>query len=221
MGWRHFILTALLIAPLAGPAQDWRDVRNQSRQQQPAEEESENRVHLYRDAPRSYIGVNIAHSRLDVGVDEDATLTALLARLGGMTSDHWGMELRLGPGGDKHTFRSETDSRDKLDLSIRYLAGVYLTGRGEFLDLPYELGSVYAQAYLGVGGGEIEAETRLCNAGSCTTETDTETESGFSYGAALGVRLRPELSVALEYMNYFDEDDTALSTIEAGIMYHF
>lgn len=222
MGWRHFILTALLIAPLASPAQDWRDVRNPSRQQQPAEESTENRVHIYQDRPRSYVGMNIAHAIIKFdNFDEDVTLTALNARLGAMTSDHLGMEVRFGFGGDKHTLRSENDSRDKLDQSIDYLGGLYLTGRAGILNLPYELGRIYTQGYLGMGTGQIENVTRLCNAGSCREDTERNDETGFSWGVALGVQPRPEISLALEYMQYFSTDEVELNTVEAGIMYHF
>lgn len=222
MGWRHLIIAALLLSPLAATAQDWRDVRDQSRQNAQSQDDSENRIHIYRDKPRSYVGLNLGHAILEFdGIDEDVTLTTLNARLGAMTSDHFGMEARFGVGIDNHTLRNENDPRDKLDQSLGYVGGLYFTGRAGLMRLPYNLGRVYTQGYLGFGTGQVKNETRICNAGVCDTDSESDSESGFSWGLALGVQPIPEISLGLEYIQYFSGDDADLNTIEAGVMYHF
>jgi outer membrane immunogenic protein len=179
-------------------------------------------VRIYQDKPRSYVGGNLAHATVPFdGLEDDATLTAALVRLGGMASDYIGVEARFGFGGDTYTYRENIGGLYKLDTSINHIGGVYFTARAPFWELPYDLGEMYAQGYLGVANSQLEINATTCTGSVCNEDTEREDETGASFGAALGVRVLPQVSLALEYMQYLDKDDVELSTVEAGIMYHF
>lgn len=179
-------------------------------------------VNIYRDAPRSYVGANLVYGTLEFdNAEEDFHPGAIMVRLGGMANDYFGMEARFGTGVGKTTFReSAGGTSTKVDFSVDYLGGVYFTARAPLLSLPL-VGDFYTQGYLGLGAEQIKSETRVCNATSCRSDTERNDESDVSFGAALGVRPRADLSLGLEYMQYASKNGIEVSTLEAGIMYHF
>lgn len=183
---------------------------------------ADQRVSMYQDKPRSYIAANLVQGALDFdNRDDTVNPAALSVRMGGMASDHLGLEVRLGTGVGTTTERGTAgNTRTKVDYSLDHLGGVYLTARAPLLDVP-RVGKVYTQGYLGLGTEQFKTETRVCNDTSCKSDTERFDESGPSWGAALGVRPWPEISLAVEYMRYVSKDEIEVSGLEAGILYHF
>lgn len=180
----------------------------------------EQAVSIYQDKPRSYIGANLIYASLDYdGSDDTIKPGGVAVRMGGMANDHFGLEARFGTGVGKTTERPLPDSRKKIDYSLDYIGGLYFTARAPLLDFP-RVGKVYTQGYLGFGTEQIKTVTRECNP-TCRSDTERNDETGPSWGVALGLRPQPELSLALEYMNYVSTDAIEVSGMEAGIQYHF
>ena len=182
--------------------------------------DDEQTVSVYQDKPRSYVGANLVYGALDFDSRDDTINPAAFAvRMGGMANDHFGLEARFGTGVGKTTERPIPDSRFKVDYSLDHLGGVYFTARAPLLDLP-AVGRVYTQGYLGVGAEQFKRVARRCNP-DCTDDTERNDETGPSWGLALGLHPRPEVSLAVEYMRYVSTDEIEVSGLEAGILYHF
>ena len=177
-------------------------------------------VSIYQDKPRSYVGANLIYGSLDFDSRDDTIRPAAVAvRMGGMANDHFGLEARFGTGVGKTTERPIPDSRFKVDYSLDHLGGVYFTARAPLLDLP-RVGKIYTQGYLGVGTEQFKRVRRSCNP-DCRSDTERYDETGPSWGLGLGLRPRPEVSLAVEYMQYVSKDAIEVSGLEAGILYHF
>lgn len=182
---------------------------------------ADQQISVYRDKPRSYIAANLVNASLDFSNGGDTLNTgAISVRMGGMAGDHFGMETRLGPGVGKTTERvSSGNTRVKTDYSLDHIGGVYFTARRALLDFP-SVGKLFVQGYLGVGTEQIKTVRRVCNP-DCSADTERNDETGPSYGATMGFRVGPELSVVAEYMRYVSKDAIEVSGLEAGIQYHF
>lgn len=182
--------------------------------------DEEQTVSIYQDKPRSYVGANLVYGSLDFdNRDETINPGGVAVRMGGMANDHFGLEARFGTGVGKTTERPVPASRYKVDYSLDHIGGVYVTARAPLLDLP-RVGRVYTQGYLGIGTEQFKTVTRVCNP-DCRSDTERYDETGPSWGVALGLRPRPEVSLAVEYMRYVSKDEIEVSGLEAGIMYHF
>jgi len=182
--------------------------------------DDEQTVSVYQDKPRSYVGANLVYGALDFDSRDDTINPAAFAvRMGGMANDHFGLEARFGTGLGKTTERPDSTSRAKVDYSLDHVGGVYFTARAPLLDFP-RWGKVYTQGYLGVGAEQIKTVKRACDP-DCRSDTERNDETGPSWGVALGLRPRPEVSLAVEYMRYVSTDEIEVSGLEAGILYHF
>mgnify|MGYP006299206067 CR=1 FL=1 len=182
---------------------------------------ADQQVAVYRDKPRSYMGASLVHTSIDYsGLDETLHPTAATVRMGGMAGDHVGLELRLGAGGGQVTTRNSFgNTRTKTDYSVDYLGALFFTARAPFLELP-RVGTFYSQGYLGFGTEQIQTVREVCNPG-CRSDTERNDETGPAFGLGLGLRARPELSLALEYTHYVSSNGVSVSGLEGVVMYHF
>lgn len=131
----------------------------------------------------------------------DASLTGVTGRLGAMANDNIGGEVRvtLGVGDD-----SVGSGFFETDVELNSMIGGYL--RAGIPAGP----SFYPYAILGFT--RVELEYSNPNFGN-----ESESETDVSYGFGVDLSLDRNLSLNVEYMNYFDKDSDEISGFSIGI----
>lgn len=148
----------------------------------------------------AYIGGNLALLDYSVSGFDDASLKAIVARLGTEFSDYVAGEVRLGYGiGDDSISAFGFDVNVELD----YMYGAYLRAGFPAAE------SFYPYAVLGYTQIELTA-----SAGGFSA-SDSDSDVSFGLGADIGFSDNTLLN--LEYMNYFDKDGAEISAFSIGI----
>lgn len=131
----------------------------------------------------------------------DASLTGITGRLGAMANDNIGGEVRisLGVGDD-----SIGSGALETDVELNSMFGGYLRA-----GIPAGA-NFYPYAILGFTRVELEYSNPYFGSGS---NSDTD----ISYGLGLDLSLDRNLSLNVEYMNYYDNDDSEISGFSIGI----
>ncbi|MDX1452580.1 MAG: porin family protein [Oleiphilaceae bacterium] len=130
----------------------------------------------------------------------EADLTHISGRVGGYLNDNLALEARLGTGVTDDTINEGifTDT----DISLRYLVGAYMRIGAKAGDQLFP--------YLLLGFTRADFETETGSNSSNDAETDT------SYGAGIDFNLSG-LTVALEYANLVDKNDSTYSGFSIGL----
>ncbi|MAZ06831.1 MAG: hypothetical protein CME81_10655 [Halomonas sp.] len=142
-----------------------------------------------------YTGLNYTFINLESG-SADADVGTLSAKVGVMATPFLGIEARGGFGVDD-------DRIGAADFSLDNFFGGYATFNlvNESPITPY--------AILGFTRVEIEVGTA------------TEDETDVSYGIGMNMEFAPNLSGNLEYMRYYENNDTEIDGLGVGIQFNF
>tara|TARA_R110000868_G_scaffold407895_1_gene689835 strand:- start:11294 stop:11911 length:618 start_codon:yes stop_codon:yes gene_type:complete len=142
-----------------------------------------------------YTGLNYTFINLESG-SADANVGTLSAKVGVMATPFLGIEARGGFGVDD-------DRIGAADFSLDNFFGGYATFNlvNESPITPY--------AILGFTRVEIEVGTA------------TEDETDVSYGIGMNMEFAPNLSGNLEYMRYYENNDTEIDGLGVGIQFNF
>lgn len=149
---------------------------------------------------KRYAAVDIGFYNIENdNADFDLELTHVSGRVGGFLNDNLALEARLGTG---ITDDKKEGIVNDTEVSLRYLVGAYLRAGAKIGNklFPYVL--------LGFTRGDIETETG--------SSSDNNAETDTSYGAGVDLNLSG-LTVALEYANLIDKDDTSYSGFSIGL----
>lgn len=128
---------------------------------------------------------------------EEASLTGITGRLGTMMNENIGGEVRVSLGvGDDSIFSG------LVDVELNSMIGAYMRA-----GLPVGQ-NFFPYAVLGFTRTELE----FSGFGS-----DSDSETDVSYGFGADMSLDRNLSLNVEYMNYYDKDGTEISGFSIGI----
>ena len=130
--------------------------------------------------------------------------TVLIGRYGQFIEDRMAIEARVGVG-----FEDDTTDFSGLDITLKVdqFYGVYGLGR-------FDLNASYsAYALAGLTSGKATASTYL--------ESDSVSESGFSFGVGIDIALTNNASFNLEYMSYLNKSNFDFTAIGAGLRFGF
>ena len=134
-------------------------------------------------------------------INDEASLSGVTGRLGTMINENIGGEVRVSLGiGDDSVDAYGLD----VDVELNSLIGGYLRA-----GVPVAEG-FYPYAVLGFTRSELEISNRYLG-----SESDSETD--ISYGFGVDMSLDRNLSLNVEYMNYYDKDDVEISGFSIGI----
>jgi hypothetical protein len=134
-------------------------------------------------------------------LDANAHLWGALAVIGNQITENFGLELRGGPGiGDDEIISG-------VDLSLEYFASAY-TRLGVKAN-----NSTYLYTLLGLT--ELKAEADI----SGNTASDTENSFSYGFGALIGDTTGLHFSV--EYVNYYDKNETNIRGLTSSVRYTF
>lgn len=157
---------------------------------------------------QTYFGFQYAQVEED---ELDLEPTAAVFRLGSMTDQGYGYELRLGTGLSSDDL-SETlpfFGDVELELEIDHLIGVYLLAEGNL-----GTGSIYGIIGYSMIDYTLKAESSVFGSDS---ESDDESDLSFGFGANFG--RSDSVRFNIEYMQYLDKDDIDASAISLGVLF--
>ncbi len=157
---------------------------------------------------RYYFGGNFAllDSSEDVAGEVSLDLRGLYARAGAQFHENFSSEIRLGVGiGDDTDNIANVEVEGELD----HFYGGYFRGGVQAGNL------FYPYLIAGYTRGKLDLEITASNG---TRVKADETESDFSYGIGVDIRLSETVSGNVEYMNYYDKDDVELDGFALGIV---
>ena len=146
------------------------------------------------------------------GVDDDALLDALGARLGMQASEFLAVELRLGTG-------LGTDDVDigtmgfRVERELDYYAGVYARG-----SVPL---NERVSAYAIVGYTHAEFSADLLGANLSFDIDLADSESDISYGVGIDVDASEAITLNFEAMRYMDAGDLKIDGASFGMTFAF
>jgi outer membrane immunogenic protein len=153
----------------------------------------------------NYYGGNISFlDYSEEGID-DASLTAIVGRLGTTFNENFSGEMRLGFGvGDDTVDVSGVG----VDVELDNMFGAYVRG-----GIPVtESFSPYAIA----GFTRSKLTASVSGFGS-----ESESESDVSFGVGADVNVSQNIIINLEYMNYYDKDGAEIAGFSIGIASKF
>ena len=156
----------------------------------------------------SYGGITFSQLKYDEdGISDDANPTALIGRHGYFVANQIAIEGRLGIGHSDDTVRvDEFGPAVDVDVELDGLLGFYAVGH-----LPLgEAASIY-----GLFGFTDAKATASANGFS-----DSDTNSGLSYGFGAEFYPSEQIGLNIEYTQYLDESGYDLSAISAGVKFH-
>ena len=163
-------------------------------------------------AGNGYIGASAASLKYsDSELNGDANLSMAYVRLGGYFNDYFSGEVRWGLGFGDETTTVKNDPSTKVKVDLEDMLGAYLRGGFHATD------SLYPYAIVGV----TRVQTTYLGMGS-------EQASDFSYGVGADWKISDNMSISMEYMNYFekninyfDTENVKVSGFSVGILGRF
>ena len=153
----------------------------------------------------NYVGGNFAFVEYSIdGLDDDASLTAIYGRLGTEFNENFSGEIRLGIGvGDDDVNVLGTP----VTVELNSLYGAYVRGGVPVSE------QFFPYAVLGYTRGEAEAS----GPGGSIDESDSDV----SFGVGADIAFSDQLSLNIEYMNWYDKDGAELSGFTFGLVSKF
>lgn len=148
----------------------------------------------------AYAGLNYSYMSIEPDGVDDADVSTLSAKVGVLATPFLGVEARGG-------FGIDDDRVNGVDVSLDNFFGGYAT-----LNLANESPAT-PYAIIGFTRVEVEMDTIF--------GTFKEDESDLSYGLGVNIEMTEELSGNLEYMRYFDKDDTTIDGLGVGLTFTF
>ena len=158
-------------------------------------------------ANQTYFGVQYAQ----VDEDEfDLEPTAAVFRVGSMTNQGYGYELRIGTGldGDDRTETIFPFGDVNVDLEIDNLIGFYLLAEGR---------AGPASVYGIIGYTKVDFTLELEAGGLTADDSDDESDLSYGFGVNFGDSNRVRFNI--EYMQYLDKNDVDASAISLGVVF--
>lgn len=156
----------------------------------------------------NYAGLQFAQATYDESGVDDLNPTALIGRLGHYFHENFSLEGRLGFG-----LSDDSLSGNGLtaDFEIDSLFGFYGVGH-----LPInEVASVYALA------GFTQGEASITVSDGTNSASESDDDSGFSYGLGAAFNVSPNAALTVEYISYLDKSDYQLTALSAGMNFTF
>lgn len=154
---------------------------------------------------RGYFGINAAQASLESDAfDGDWSHPIAVARIGYQINPYIALEGRLGLAlGDDSDDIAVGNDTVEVDAEIEQLFGGYI-----------RLSPITpVKPYLIVGYTDVKAEV------SAAGVTDDDTDGDFSYG--VGVEFGSQVKFGAEYMNYYDDDDTEVTSLGVFAKWEF
>lgn len=160
----------------------------------------------YAQAENGYYGGSFSFlDYSEAEIDDDASLTAVFGRLGTNFNENISGEIRLGFGvGDDNV---NLDGFD-VDVELDTMFGAYIRGGVPVTE------SFFPYVIFGYTRGEVSAS--IAGLGS-TSETETDT----SFGLGADVNVNQDITINIEYMNYFDKDGAEIDGFSIGLASKF
>lgn len=141
-------------------------------------------------AQTGYVGGGLALvDYSEVGVSDEASLTAIFGRLGTNFNENFSGEIRVGFG-----LGNDTVSLGSLDVDVELnnLFGVYVKGGVPISD------ALFPYVILGYTRGEMEV--------SALGGSLSSSESDVSFGIGADFAVSDSVTASVEYMNYLDQE---------------
>jgi len=158
------------------------------------------------EAGSTYAGGQFAMLDYDVDGVSSFNPTGLIGRVGHFVADYVAIEGRVGFG----------LSDDSITVQ-----GVRVTGELENLFGAYVVGHLPIEGAFSPYGllGFTSAKARLELPDFGISETDTD--SGFTWGLGVDIRVNPQVSINGEYVRYLDESEYDFSALSFGVNFWF
>ena len=158
-------------------------------------------------AQTGYVGGGLALvDYSEVGVSDEASLTAIYGRLGTNFNENFSGEIRVGLG-----LGSDTVFIDPLgfdaDIKLNNLFGVYVKGGVPISD------ALFPYVVLGYTSGEVEA--------SALGVSISSSESDVSFGIGADLAISDSVTASIEYMNYLDQEFAEVGGFSLSIVTKF
>jgi opacity protein-like surface antigen len=156
-----------------------------------------------------YFGIQYAMTEED---ELDLEPTAAVLRVGTLTDHGYGYEFRIGTGissddtSENLPFLGETS----VELEIDYLVGLYLLAEAQM-----GAGSIYGI----VGYSQITYTLDVDSEFLSCCDSDTEDESGWSYGFGANFDVSGKVDLNIEFMQYLNTNDVETSAISVGVLF--
>ncbi|HET8708505.1 MAG TPA: porin family protein [Pseudomonadales bacterium] len=163
-------------------------------------------------AEGSYVGANYLASKVEFDSDSFDS-SQLFVRFGADLTENFGAEIRAGFGLSSDSVSYGTSDADaKLELKVDRFVGFYGTVSAPVTPnfKPYLI--------LGYTDVKLSADISFNNVPGYGTGSvsESDSDSGLSYGVGTDIKLSDKVSLNGEYMQYYDEDDVKLSGIAIG-----
>lgn len=155
----------------------------------------------YRSASGPYVGASMLFVDAGINDDPDASLMGIGGRLGSSFNENFSAEVRVAVGvGDD----SVGEGWQKYDVELSSLIGGYLRA-----SVPVGQ-NFHPYGVLGFTRSELKVSHPWLG-----KETDNDTD--ISYGIGADIDLDRNISLNIEYMNYYDGDDVEIAGFSIGI----
>lgn len=155
----------------------------------------------YKNTTGPYVGGSALFVDAKAEGSEDASLMAIGGRLGTQLNENFSGEVRVALGVGDDTVRYGIA---EYDVELNSMIGGYLR-----VGAPIGA-NFHPYAIVGFTRTELEYSQNFLGDGS---ESDTD----LSYGLGVDLDLDRNLSLNVEYMNYYDDDDIEVSGFSIGI----
>ena len=160
---------------------------------------------------KNYFGIQYGVAGYDeAGISKTYVPTAFVMRLGRYFDPNLSVELRLGNGQKDDTqFLPEIGGGVNVSVDLDTIMAAYGVGH---LDLAE---SISAYGMLGVS--KVRATVSAQGSGA----RNSDSESGFSYGAGVDVAISDSVALNIEYTQYLNASDVDLGVIAVGAVFEF
>lgn len=156
----------------------------------------------YKSTTGPYVGGSALFVESSFARSDDASLMGVGGRLGSHLNENFSGEVRLGLGLGDDTVRS---GLLEYDVELKSLVGGYLRLGAPIGD------NLHPYAVLGFTRTELKVSQNFLG-------NNTDSDTDVSYGLGVDLDLDRNLSLNVEYMNYFDDDDLEVSGFSISIV---
>jgi opacity protein-like surface antigen len=125
--------------------------------------------------------------------------------------DYFGVEGRVGTAFSKTSTVGIAGVPFEVKTSLDYFVSAFIKGI-----LPLQPNRI--NAYVLVGATSFRGRTTIVGFEELT---DTETNTGFSYGAGLELMATPKWGAKIEALRYYDKNDVSLDAVQLGVLWRF